>query len=133
MKKLLVSGMLWLASIHVAQAARDLPDFAALVEKEGAANKRVKEAQKALEVKVKAKYAKLTEAEIKALVVDDKWLVSLAADVQSELDRVSRALNERIKELADRYSKPLPQIAEEVEALSAQVKEHLKKMGFAWN
>ncbi len=37
MKKLLVSGMLWLASIHVAQAARDLPDFAALVEKEGAA------------------------------------------------------------------------------------------------
>ena len=104
-----------------------------LVEKEGAANKRVKEAQKALEVKVKAKYAKLTEAEIKALVVDDKWLVSLAADVQSELDRVSRALNERIKELADRYSKPLPQIAEEVEALSAQVKEHLKKMGFAWN
>ena len=32
--------------------------------------------------------AKLSEAEIKTLVVDDKWLAALAADVQGELDRV---------------------------------------------
>ena len=40
--------------------------------------------------KVAAKYGKLTEDEIKSLVVDDKWLATLAAAVQGELDRVRR-------------------------------------------
>ena len=77
-----------------------------------------------------AKYGALTEDEIKALVVDDKWLAALAADVQTELDRVSQALTGRIKELAERYATPLPQLDEEVEALSAKVDAHLEKMGF---
>ena len=51
--------------------------------------------------------------------------------VQSALDRVSQQLTGRIKQLADRYATPLPQLAQEVEALQAQVNEHLKKMGFA--
>ena len=37
MKKLFVSAALLVASIGVSQAARELPDFAALVEKEGPA------------------------------------------------------------------------------------------------
>ena len=49
----------------------------------------MKDAQKALEAKVAAKYRQLSEAEIKTLVVDDKWLAALAASVQGELDRVS--------------------------------------------
>ena len=79
-----------------------------------------------------AKYGKLTEAEIKTLVVDDKWLAQLAADVQSELDRVSQTLTGRIRQLADRYATPLPQLTKEVEALAARVDEHLKKMGAVW-
>ena len=74
----------------------------------------MKDAQKALEAKVAAKYAKLTEDEIKTLVVDDKWLATLAADVQSELDRVSQALTGRIRQLAERYATPLPQLTDEV-------------------
>jgi type I restriction enzyme M protein len=35
----------------------------------------------------------------------------------------------RIRELAERYATPLPALADEVEALSAKVGEHLKKMG----
>ena len=93
----------------------------------------LKAAQKALEAKVAAKYGKLTEAEIKTLVVDDKWLAQLAADVQSELDRVSQALTGRIRQLAERYATPLPQLTEEVAALAARVDEHLKKMGAVWN
>ena len=69
----------------------------------------MKEAQKALEAKVAAKYGKLTEDEIKTLVVEDKWLATLAAAVQSELDRVSQALTGRIRQLAERYATPLPQ------------------------
>ncbi|MGN8084873.1 type I restriction-modification system subunit M [Ralstonia sp. 22086] len=110
-----------------------LNEYLDLIEQETAANKKVKDAQKALDAKVSAQYGKLTEAEIKTLVVDDKWLTTLAADVQTELDRVSQALTGRIKELADRYATPLPKLTTEVEALAARVDEHLKKMGFAWN
>ncbi|MDQ3563836.1 MAG: N-6 DNA methylase [Pseudomonadota bacterium] len=101
-----------------------------LLDSESETNRKVKAAQDALEAKVAAKYGKLTEAEIKTLVVDGKWLAQLAADVQSELDRVSQALTGRVRELADRYATPLPQLAEDVETRAACVNEHLKKMGF---
>jgi len=73
---------------------------------------------------------KLTEDEIKALVVDDKWLAALAAAVQGELDRVSQTLTGRIRDLAERYATPLPHLTDEVATLAARVDEHLKKMGF---
>ena len=107
--------------------------YADLIEKETAASKSVKDAQKALDAKVSARYAQLTEAEIKTLVVDDKWLAALSAQVQGELDRVSQALTGRIRQLAERYATPLPLLAEEVDTLAARVDEHLKKMGFAWH
>ena len=82
--------------------------------------------------KVAGKYGQLTEAEIQTLVVDDKWLAALAAAVQGELDRVSQTLTGRIRELAERYASPLPQIVDEVASLSARVDEHLMKMGAVW-
>ena len=85
-----------------------LEQYLALIEQEAAASKKVKDAQKALDAKVVAKYGQLSEAEIKTLVVDDKWLAALAAGVQGELDRVSQALTGRIKQLAERYATPLP-------------------------
>ena len=75
------------------------------------------------------KYAKLTEDEIKSLVVDDKWLATIAAAVQGELDRVSQTLTGRIRQLAERYASPLPQLTGEVATLAARVDGHLKKMG----
>jgi type I restriction enzyme M protein len=110
-----------------------LEDYAALLEKEATVKSRLKAAEEALEVKVAAKYGKLTEAEIKTLVVDDKWLAQHAADVQSELDRVSQALTGRIRLLYERYAAPLSQLSEDVESLAARVYEHLKKMGAVWN
>ena len=110
-----------------------LEQYLELIEQESAANKKVKDSQKALDATVAAKYATLTEAEVKTLVVDDKWLATLAADVQTELDRVSQALTSRIKQLAERYDTPLPQLTQEVESLSATVDKHLQRMGFVWN
>jgi type I restriction enzyme M protein len=66
-------------------------------------------------------------------VVDDKWLASLASAIQGELDRVSQTLTGRIRQLADRYASPLPQLTTEVAALAAKVDQHLKKMGATWN
>ena len=82
-----------------------------------------------MDKKIDAKYPKLTEAEIKTLVVDDKWMARLSAAVQGELDRVSQTLTGRIRELAERYATPLPKLTDEVETLAARVEEHLKKMG----
>ena len=109
-----------------------LGGYLVMLEKESEAGKKVKDASKALEAKVAAKYGKLTEEEIKALVVVDKWLATLATAVQSELDRVSQSLTGRIKELAERYATPLPKLTGEVECLAARVDEHLKKMGAVW-
>lgn len=66
------------------------------------------------------------------LVVEDKWLATLAADVQGELDRVSQALTGRIRQLAERYATPLPQLTDEVAGFAARVDGHLKQMGAVW-
>lgn len=95
--------------------------------------KAIKDAEVALDQLAYEKYTQLTEDEIKTLVVDDKWLATLTSAVQSELDRVSQTLTGRIRQLAERYAKPLPEILDEVAVLSARVEDHLKKMGVVWN
>jgi type I restriction enzyme M protein len=110
-----------------------LKAYAALLEQEAAASKNAKDAQKALDAKVAAKYAHLSVADIQTLVVQDKWLATLTASAQSELDRVSQALTGRIRQLAERYATPLPALGDEVEILAGRVDEHLKAMGFVWN
>ena len=97
-----------------------------------ALKKQIKDAETALDKQAFEKYPKLTEADVKSLMIDDKWMARLAASVQGELDRVSQTLTGRIRELAERYATPLPQLSEEVAALAARVEQHLKKMGVAW-
>src|SRR6185436_11613281 len=106
-----------------------LEAYAHLLEHQSEAKAKRKAAQEDLDKKIDAKYPKLTEAEIKTLVVDDKWMASLSAAVQGELDRVSQTLTGRIRELAERYATPLPKLTKEVETLANRVDEHLKKMG----
>ena len=77
-------------------------------------------------------YPKLTETDIKTLVVDHKWLTALEAAVQGELERVSQSLTSRVRQLTERYATPLPNITQRVEELSSKVDEHLKRMGVEW-
>jgi type I restriction enzyme M protein len=109
-----------------------LTEYGELLEKQADTKAKIRAAQEALEEKLDQKYAALTEDDVKARVVDDKWLATLAAAVQGELDRVSQTLTGRIRQLAERYAKPLPQLVDEVDALTARVDVHLKKMGAAW-
>ncbi|MFH1924431.1 MAG: type I restriction endonuclease subunit M, partial [Planctomycetota bacterium] len=109
-----------------------LKAYADLLDQQTEAKAKRKAAQEDLDKKIDAKYPKLTEAEIKTHVVDDKWMARISAAVQSELDRVSQTLTGRIRELAERYATPLPRLTEEVETLAARVEEHLKKMGAVW-
>ncbi len=106
--------------------------YADLLEQQSEAKTKRKTAQEELDRTIDATYPKLTEAEIKTLVVDDKWMAHLSVVVQGELDRVSQTLTGRIRQLAERYATPLPKLTEEVETLTARVEEHLKAMGAVW-
>jgi len=106
-----------------------LEAYAALLDQQVGAKARLKTAQDDLEAKLDAQYPTLTEADIQTLVVDDKWLASIKAAVQGELDRVSQTLTGRIRQLAERYATPLPQLVDEVASFSVRVEEHLKRMG----
>ena len=64
--------------------------------------------------------------------MDDKWLTVLSEAVQSEVDSISQALTGRVKELAERYSMPLPEIYSGVESMSKKVDKHLEEMGYIW-
>jgi type I restriction enzyme M protein len=99
---------------------------------ESGLKKQLKEAEVALDAKAYARYPKLAAAEVKALVVDDKWLATLDAAIHGEMDRVSQQLTQRVKELAERYETPLPQMTNRVAELEAKVNQHLERMGFAW-
>ena len=109
-----------------------LKDWLKLKGEEADVKKRLKEAEAALDDQAYAKYPKLTEAEIKALVVDDKWLAALDAAIHGEMDRVSQQLTQRVRELAERYETPMPQMVGRVAELEAKVDRHLETMGFAW-
>jgi type I restriction enzyme M protein len=79
-----------------------------LMDAEAKAKKAAKEAAEALDAAAWKHYAKLTEAEVKELVVNDKWLADLYAALTGEQDRISQRLAGRIAELAERYATPCP-------------------------
>jgi type I restriction enzyme M protein len=89
----------------------------------------VKELDASLDNLVLSKYPKLTQDEIKTLVIEDKWMALLSSAVQLELVRVSQTLTNRINQLAERYAKTLPHIVDEIKTLSELVDNHLRKMG----
>ncbi|MDG6251261.1 MAG: hypothetical protein QCH34_10585, partial [Methanocalculus sp.] len=103
-----------------------------LLEAEAGAGKAVKDARSALDERVLARYATLTEDEVTALVVEDKWCASIRAGIDGEVQRLTQRLAARVKELDKRYARPLPELEQEVEEFGAKVEEHLKRMGLEW-
>ncbi|MBN2685297.1 MAG: hypothetical protein JXR40_08455 [Pontiellaceae bacterium] len=48
------------------------------------------------------------------------------------MNKMDQIFTRRVKELAERYEAPLPQLTDRVAELEAKVNTHLQKMGFAW-
>jgi len=109
-----------------------LAEWLDLNTKETDLKKQVKDLDSSLDAKALAQYAKLSEADVKTLVVDDKWLATIDTNIHGEMDRISQTLTQRVKELAERYDKPLPVLAEQADAMESKVRAHLERMGFAW-
>jgi type I restriction enzyme M protein len=95
--------------------------------------KQLRDVESALDAMAYTRYPKLTESEVKTLVIDDKGLAALDAAIHSELDSVSQALTQRVKDLADRYDMPLPKMLRSVGQIEASVNAHLTRMGFSWD
>lgn len=109
-----------------------LKQWLALSEQASALKKRIKTLDAELDSKALARYPTLTPEEVKALVVDHKWMAALDAAIHGELNRLSHALTGRVKELAERYGQTMPELANRVHDLEVRVAGHLTKMGFVW-
>lgn len=72
--------------------------------------KAAKTAREALDARLHAKCPKLTEDVIKQLVIHYKWFATLAAAVQSEVERVSQTLARRVRQLAERHGNRGPSL-----------------------
>ncbi|MBY6243430.1 N-6 DNA methylase [Methylosinus sp. Sm6] len=107
--------------------------YQALIDNFDETKKKRKAAEEKLFAKVHARYAALTDDEVKTLVVADKWLATIDERVGGEVARVAQSLTTRVRELAERYEKPLPKLEEKVDLLAARVASHLKAMGATWH
>lgn len=110
-----------------------LKEIKALFDQDAQLKKDIKSALAELDAKTLAQFKKLTDAEVRSLVIDDKWLSSIRAEIQTEIDGISQRLTSRIKELAERYESTLGELDAEVEKLEERVAGHLQKMGLIWN
>ena len=110
-----------------------LQELRALLNKEAAAKKAYKKVKGTLNKYALNKYAAIKDEDIKKLVVEDKWLASVEANVRGDLDRVAQTLTSRVKLLTERYATPLPSLIKSSEAQIERVREHLVRMGFVWN
>lgn len=109
-----------------------LAAYKKLMDNEAAIQAKIKIAKADLEKKVIAQYPKLTIDEIKAVVVEKKWISNMEQRIRTEMDNISHRLTQRIKQLADRYENPMPKLAKSVNDLTAKVENHLKQMNFKW-
>ena len=110
-----------------------LREWLELSDEEAATKKALKAAEAELDDQAYGRYDSLTDTEVRELVVQRKWLASLEQAVASEVERVSKALTGRLKQLGERYDEALPTIIARVGELDARVTGHLERMGFTWN
>lgn len=104
-----------------------------LFNKEAALKKEIKVQLTELDQLTLEQYGKLTEAEVRELVVDDKWLSSIKSDIQNEIDSISQRLTIRIKELGERYENKITELESSLSEIEDKVSEHLQKMGLVWS
>lgn len=107
-----------------------LRKWSALSVEQTEAARAAKEAQAELNAMVVRQYAKLTGTDAKALVVEDKWIATLHAVLDDEVNRVTNGVTKRAKLLAERYSNPLAAIEDKAAQCAATVLTHLRMMGF---
>ena len=109
-----------------------LTAYAAKSAEKDEADKAWKEARKALDDEVEAKYAELTVDEIKHLLFDMKWMAKLEADIRDEIEQVLNSLSSKVLLIAKRYEHTLGEIEDRTAKSRAAVVAALERMGYKW-
>ena len=107
-----------------------LQQWIALSNEKDALNKSLKEKRSQLTDAVVAKYSVLTEDEIKMLVVERKWLVSVISGCKALMQNVTHRISNDITTLVERYETTLSETANAVNGLEKEVLVSLQEMGF---
>jgi type I restriction enzyme M protein len=101
----------------------------ALLQAEAATKKDAKEAQAVLDEATVKKYGDLVEADVQALVLEDKWLDNVRGRIASEANSLTLSLVARIQLLGERYAETVEELEAELQSLDAKVARHLAEMG----
>ena len=109
-----------------------LTAYAAKSAEKDEADKAWKEARKALDDEVEAKYGELTADEIKHLLFDMKWMAKLEADIRDEIEQVLNSLSSKVLLIAKRYEHTLGEIEDRTAKSRAEVMAALERMGYKW-
>ena len=96
---------------------------------EAAAKKTILATEAALDAATREALEGLTPDDVKALVVEDKWLALLGAAIDGEVTRALSGLTERLAELAERYGSSLRELGAAADAAERRVEGHLAAMG----
>lgn len=107
-----------------------LTAYAAKSAEKDEADKAWKEARKALDDEVEAKYGELTVDEIKHLLFDMKWMAKLEADIRDEIEQVLNSLSSKVLLIAKRYEHTLGEIEDRTAKSRAAVMAALERMGY---
>lgn len=91
--------------------------------------KAVKDAQAELGLATLKKYGRLSEEDIKQLVLDDKWNATISHHITVEVNALTLVLVARIQQLGERYAKTVGALDTELEKLEDKVSGHLVSMG----
>jgi len=97
---------------------------------EATAKKAAKEAQVSRDRDTLNKYGDLAEADVQAIVLDDKWAAAVRAQIAGEVNSLTLALVARIQQLGERYVDTVGALRIELEQFEAKVTKHLAGMGF---
>ena len=106
-----------------------LVELIALYERESETKRSARQAQEDLALAILTKYHELTEAEVKLIVLDDKWANSICDRVVGEVEALTLRFVGRIQVLGDRYVETVGDLGSTLAALDSKVAGHLAAMG----
>ena len=109
-----------------------LTAYAAKSAEKDEVDKKLKDARKAMDDEVEAKYGELTVDEIKHLLFDMKWMAKLEADIRDEIEQVLNNLSSKVLLIAKRYEHTLGEIEDRTAKSRAAVMAALERMGYKW-
>lgn len=103
-----------------------------LLKKKDSQNKELKSKTKSLDERIEEQYSKLTEKEIKDLLVDKKWMARINNDIKDAVDSEINNIAAKLVEISKRYETTLSQLEEKAENSRNDVRNALERMGYSW-